>query len=66
MQHNIIELKKELDDDLKKICYENNINFKSLKKLTDAEKVKKLSKRNHYIQQTIDKEIENAVKDENK
>jgi len=65
MKQNIKGVKKQLDEDLMQICYENEIDFKSLETLIDAEKVKKLRKGNHYIQQTIDKEIENAVKDEN-
>ena len=60
------EVKKQLDEDLMQLCYENEIDYKSMEKLIDAERVKKLSKRNHYIQQIIDKEIENTVKDENK
>jgi len=62
----IKEVKKHLDEDLMQLCYENEIDYKSLEKLIDAEKVKKLRRGNHFIQQTIEKEIENAVKDENK
>lgn len=65
MTHNIKEVKKQLDEDLMQLCYENEIDYKSIEKLIYAERVKKLRKGNHYIQQTIDKEIENAVKDEN-
>jgi len=65
MSQNIKKVKKQLDEDLMQLCYENEIDYKSLEKLIDAERVKKLRKGNHYIQQTIDKEIENAIKDEN-
>ena len=50
---------------LKEQCLKKNVDFDSIQKLLEAEKVKKLQKRNHYIQQTINSEIEKAVGDEN-
>jgi hypothetical protein len=51
---------------LREICESKGIKFNSLDKLLQAEKVKKLQKRNHYIQQAIDSEIENSLHNENK
>jgi hypothetical protein len=36
-----------------------------MQKLLDAEKTKKLLKRNALVQQNIDKEIDNAIENEN-
>lgn len=47
---------------LQKSCIEKGIDFNSMQKLLDAEKVKKLQKRNNYLQQTIDIEIEKSLK----
>ena len=52
--------------DLKEQCKINGINFDSMLKLLDAEKVKKLLKRIHYVQQTIDNEIVKSIDNENK
>jgi len=43
--------------ELKVQCEIHGVNFVSMQKLLNSEKVKKLQKRNHYIQQTIDTEI---------
>ena len=50
---------------LQEQCLNKNVDFNSILKLIEAEKVKKLQKRNHYIQQTINSEIEKIVGDEN-
>ena len=50
---------------LEQHCYKNNVSFNSVRTLLDAEKTKKLLKRNSLIQQNIDKEIENAIENEN-
>ena len=50
---------------LQEQCLKKNVDFDSIQKLLEAEKVKKLQKRNHYIQQTINSEIEKIVGDEN-
>lgn len=52
--------------ELKSICDLNGIEYYSMEKLIQSERVKKLQKRNHYIQQTIDSEIEKALDNENK
>lgn len=63
---NLTELKNKQLFDLKEQCKINGINFDSMLKLLNSEKVKKLQKRNHYIQQTIDSEIEKSIDNENK
>lgn len=50
---------------LQEQCLKKNVDFDSIQKLLEAEKVKKLQKRNHYIQQTINSEIEKAIGNEN-
>ena len=47
---------------LKEECENKGISFDSIQKLLESEKIKKLQKRNHYIQQTIINEIEKAIK----
>jgi hypothetical protein len=59
---NAKEIKSEQLQKLKEECDKKGISFDSIKRLLDSEKVKKLQKRNHYIQQTIIDEIENAIK----
>lgn len=59
---NAKEIKAEQMQKLKIECENKGINFDSMKRLLEAEKVKKLQKRNHYIQQTIIDEIEKAIK----
>ena len=54
-KNNIKELQLE---SLKKICTENNINFDSIKKMLEAEKIKKLQSKNHNVSSTITYEIE--------
>ena len=52
--------------DLQEQCIKNGVDFNSMKKLIGSERIKKLQKRNHYIQQTIDTEIEKSINHENK
>jgi Small protein found in certain Dnd DNA modification systems len=59
-------LKNKQTEELKSICDKNGIDFKSMNKLVQSERLKKLQKRNHYIHQTIDSEIEKAIENENK
>jgi hypothetical protein len=62
---NISELRKKQLLELQEQCNKNGVNFDSMQKLLNSEKVKKLQKRNHYIQQTIDSEIEKSLNHEN-
>ena len=62
---NIEDIKTKQLLALQEQCLKNNVDFNSIQKLLEAEKVKKLQKRNHYIQQTINSEIEKIVGDEN-
>jgi hypothetical protein len=55
------ELKKEQETKLRKLCENHTIDYKSLGRLIDAEKVKKLLKRKASMQQTISKEIERNI-----
>ncbi|RZK26738.1 MAG: hypothetical protein EOO43_01920 [Flavobacterium sp.] len=61
----IEKIRKTHAEDLEKHCLENEVNFQSIQKLLEAEKTKKLLKRNALIQQNIDREIDNALEDEN-
>ncbi len=61
----IEEIKAKQLLELKDQCNRNGVNFDSMVKLLNAEKIKKLQKRNQYIQQTIDNEIEKALNNEN-
>ena len=61
----ITTIRQSHNEDLEKQCRKNHISFISVQKLIEAEKTKKLLKRNALIQQTIDKEIENSIEDEN-
>ncbi len=63
---NISTIKDKQIADLQSICTSNGIEYHSMEKLIQSERVKKLQKRNHYIQQTIDSEIEKALDNENK
>lgn len=64
--NNILSTKKKQIEDLKSTCEKNGVDYKSMDKLIQAERLKKLQKRNHYIQQTIDSEIEKSLDNENK
>jgi len=59
-------IKNKQIEELKSICKKNGVDFKSMDKLIQSERLKKLQKRNHYIHQTIDSEIEKALENENK
>lgn len=61
----IDKIKKRHAEELEEQCRRNQVEFISVGKLLEAEKTKKLLKRNALIQQTIDKEIENAIENEN-
>jgi len=61
----INEIKQSHAEELEKQCRKNQVSFISVEKLLEAEKTKKLLKRNALIQQTIDKEIENSIENEN-
>ncbi len=63
---NIDRIRNGQIDELKSICSTNGIDYDSMERLLQSERVKKLQKRNHYIQQTIDNEIEKKLKNENK
>ncbi len=62
----ITQLRDYHNAELKKHCNSNQIDFSSVNILLDAEKTKKFLKRNALIQQTIDKEIEIAIENENR
>jgi|LakMenEpi03Aug12_release.lakeMendotaPanAssembly.Ray.scaffolds.fasta_scaffold622634_2 hypothetical protein len=62
----ISNLRQTHNEELKKHCISNNVSLTSIQKLLDAEKTKKLLKRNALIQQNIDKEIDNAIENENR
>lgn len=53
---------RELEDQ----CFLHGVKFDSMIRLLNSEKSKKLQKRNHYIQQTIEGEIEKSLNHENK
>lgn len=61
----IQKIRDEYNESLEKECAKQGISYTSLQKLLDAEKVKKLQRRNSLIQQTIDREIENVIDNEN-
>ena len=62
----ITQLQKHHKESLEKHCSKNGILLTSIEILLEAEKSKKLLKRNSLIQQQIDKEIENKISNENK
>jgi hypothetical protein len=61
----INKIRQHHSEELEKHCRKNNISFVSIQKLLEAEKTKKLLKRNALVQQNIDKEIDNAIENEN-
>jgi len=61
----IDKIKQNHSEELEKQCRKNHVSYISVEKLLEAEKTKKLLKRNALIQQTIDKEIENSIENEN-
>lgn len=58
-------IKKTHSEKLELQCKKHHVSIISVEKLLEAEKTKKLLKRNALIQQTIDKEIENSLDNEN-
>lgn len=54
----ISELRETHNSQLMKYCKLYNVSFESMLKLLEAEKTRKLLKRNSLIQNTIDREIE--------
>jgi hypothetical protein len=55
---NKIRLQQMLE--MQEICLKKKIDYKSMESLLESERIKKLQKRNHYIQQSIDSEIEKS------
>ena len=55
------EIKMNQLIELEELCLMNGVSFDSMKKLLNSEKSKKLQRRNHYIQQTINSEIEKSL-----
>ena len=53
------------NEQLETSCRKNGVSLISIQKLLEAEKTKKLLKRNALIQQNIDKEIDNSIENEN-
>lgn len=49
---------KKQAEDLKEICIKHSVSYEDLNKMLDSEKVKKLHRRNHYINQVISEIIE--------
>jgi len=62
----ISRIKQIHNEELESSCRKNNVSFTSVQLLLEAEKTKKLLKRNSLIQTNIDKEINNALDNENK
>jgi hypothetical protein len=62
----ISKLRQVHNVELEKHCKTNKISFTSIQILLEAEKTKKLLKRNALIQQSIDKEINNSIENENR
>ncbi len=62
----ISKIRQTHNEELEISCRKNNVSFTSIQKLLEAEKTKKLLKRNALIQSNIDKEIDNALDNENK
>ena len=62
----ISNLRQLHNAELEKHCKLNKVSLTSVQKLLEAEKTKKLLKRNALIQQSIDKEINNSIENENR
>lgn len=63
---NISKIKEKQIEELKAICELNGVDYNTMDILLKSERVKKLQRRNHYIQQSIDSEIEKVLDNENK
>jgi hypothetical protein len=64
--NNVTETRAKYLQELEIFCKKNDVAFTSMQKLLEAERSKKLLKRNSLVQQNIDREIENAIADDNK
>lgn len=62
----ISKLRESHQLELERLCIINTVAFTSMQKLLEAEKTKKLIKRNALMQQNVDKEIDNAIENENR
>lgn len=62
----INKLRQLQNEQLETYCRKNGVSLISIQKLLEAEKTKKLLKRNALIQQNIDKEIDNTLENENR
>jgi hypothetical protein len=62
----ISKIRRFHNEELESVCKSNKVAFTSMQKLLEAEKTKKLLKRNALVQQNIDSEIDKAIEDENK
>jgi hypothetical protein len=62
----ITELRQAHNEELERHCKANDVASPSVYKLLEAEKTKKLLRRNALIQQNIDREIDNAIENENR
>jgi len=62
----IKRLRQSHNEQLETYCRKNGVSLISIQKLLEAEKTKKLLKRNALIQQNIDKEIDNTIENENR
>lgn len=62
----ILTLRQNHSVELEKHCKINNVSLISIQKLLEAERTKKLLKRNALIQLSIDKEIDNSILYDNK
>lgn len=49
-------------DRLSEICAENSVDYDAVKIMLDAVKLKKLYKRNNYLQEKINETVEKAMK----
>jgi hypothetical protein len=57
----IKQIKEIHNRELEKHCEKHSISFQSIQKLLEAERSKKLLKRNALMQQNIDREIDNSL-----
>ena len=62
----ISKIRQFHNEELENACDLNKVAFTSMQRLLDAEKTKKLLKRNALVQQNIDSEIDKAIENENK
>lgn len=60
------KIRQTHNEELESACASNNVSFNSMKILLEAEKTKKILKRNAQIFQSIDKEIDKALDNESR